>query len=604
MSGWVENAGLRHGLVIISATCFIIAAVYGLMESVFSGSISSEVMFIFALIVPAMCLPALAFRSHAKDKKLTDQIIETQNWHLKEVLENITQGLCMFDGEQRLIVCNQRYATMYGLSPEMVVPGTTFREILEHRVSNSSNLFEDSEDYIQERLEAVTERFQSSKTHELGDGRFVSIVHTPMAKGGWVATHEDITERMKADTALMESEARFRAVFDNSPFCLNLKDTEGRYLFANKQYEDWWGYGFEKAAGRKGEEVCVDSQHTEVMTSSEKIVLETGEPYECEISISRPRDGEQRDRWLIKFPVKSPEGEVLGLGTFAADITERKQAEEELIRHRDHLQDLVNEATRDIEAKARELETALEKEKELNELQRQFVSMASHEFRTPLAIIDTAAQRIKSRAEKDRLSSEDAGHRVEKIRDAVKRMTRLMESTLTAARMEEGKISVEIMPCNIAGIIDEVCARQQEIARSHTITCTLAELPDTIQADEDSLEQVLNNLLSNAVKYAPEAYQIDVSARTEDQDVVISVRDYGLGIDEDDLHRIGERFFRARSSTGIAGTGIGLNLVNKLVDMHGGKFSVESQKGEGSTFTISLPIAGPADSEKDIDRVA
>lgn len=67
-----------------------------------------------------------------------------------------------------------------------------------------------------------------------------------MADGGWVATHEDITEQKKADTALMESEARFRAIFDNSPFCLNLKDTEGRYLFANKRYEEWWGYNFEK----------------------------------------------------------------------------------------------------------------------------------------------------------------------------------------------------------------------------------------------------------------------------------------------------------------------------------------------------------------------
>ncbi len=306
-----------------------------------------------------------------------------------------------------------------------------------------------------------------------------------------------------------------------------------------------------------------------------------------------------RDRWLIKFPVKSPDGKVLGLGTFAVDITERKQAEEELIRHRDHLQDLVNEATEDIKAKAQELETALAKEKELNELQRQFVSMASHEFRTPLAIIDATAQRIKSRADKDQLSSEDAGQRVEKIRDAVRRMTRLMESTLTAARMEEGKISVEIGPCDIGQVIAEVCARQQEITHTHKITCTLGDLPATIQADDGSLEQVLTNLLSNAVKYAPGEPQIEVSARTEGKDVVVSVRDHGLGIDDEDLPRIGERFFRAKSSTGITGTGIGLNLVNTLVEMHGGKVSIESKKGEGSTFTISLPIEGPAKADTD-----
>jgi PAS domain S-box-containing protein len=505
----------------------------------------------------------------------------------------------MFDGDQRLIICNERYASLYGLPPELVSPGTSFRQILEHRVAHGVYSGEDSELYMQKRHDAVSERCQSTKIDRLGDGRFMSITHSPMEHGGWVATHEDITEQKKADTALMESEARFRAVFENSPFCQNLKDTEGRYLFANKRYEEWWGYDFETVAGKRAGEVDGDTQRVSVQSTAEKIVMETGETHECEINLKRPSDGEMRDRWLIKFPVKSPDGKVLGLGTFAVDITERKQAEEELIRHRDHLQDLVNEATEDIKAKAQELETALAKEKELNELQRQFVSMASHEFRTPLAIIDATAQRIKSRADKDQLSSEDAGQRVEKIRDAVRRMTRLMESTLTAARMEEGKISVEIGPCDIGQVIAEVCARQQEITHTHKITCTLGELPATIQADDGSLEQVLTNLLSNAVKYAPGEPQIEVSARTEGKDVVVSVRDHGLGIDDEDLPRIGERFFRAKSSTGITGTGIGLNLVNTLVEMHGGKVSIESKKGEGSTFTISLPIEGPAKADTD-----
>ncbi len=604
MLGWLEDNCARHALLIIAAVCLILLFSYGLIESVLAESISIELFFIFSLILPALYLPAMAFSAHTSEKKRSEAIIETQNLHLNEVLENIAQGLCMFDGDMRLIVCNKLYASMYGLTPEMVKPGTKFREILENRVSNGVYLVEDNEDYINERIEAVKESIQSTKIHKLGDGRFVSIVHTPMAHGGWVATHEDITERKNSETALMESEARFRAIFDNSPFCLNLKDVEGRYLFANKQYEEWWGYGFDKAAGKKADEVCRDIQHTDVMTSSEKIVMETGETYECEINVKRPADGEPRDRWLIKFPVKSPDGEVLGLGTVAVDISERKQAEEELIRHRDHLQDLVNEATKDIEAKAQELETALEKEKQLNEMQRQFVSMASHEFRTPLAIIDTTAQRIKSRADNDKLTSEDASNRVEKIRGAVKRMTRLMESTLTAARMEDGKISVDIRPCNIAKVIGEVCAHQQEIAHKHTITCNLGDLPESIQADEGSLEQVLNNLLSNAMKYSPETPEIELSARTEGQNVVVSVLDHGLGIDEEDLHRIGERFFRANSSTGIAGTGIGLNLVKALIEMHGGKLSFESRKGEGSTFTISMPIAGPADSASDDTRAA
>jgi signal transduction histidine kinase len=248
-------------------------------------------------------------------------------------------------------------------------------------------------------------------------------------------------------------------------------------------------------------------------------------------------------------------------------------------------------ANTELKSTAEELKLALEKEKELNKLQRQFVAMASHEFRTPLAIIDSTAERLKRRV--DRLTPEEAIKRVDKIRDAVKRMVRLMESTLAAARMEEGKISVEIGTCHIGRLLRELCVRQQEIEKTHTFNCELTDLPATIQADYNALEQVFTNLLSNAAKYSPGAPRIDVIARREGDEVVIAVRDRGIGIDEDDLPKMFERFFRAKTSTGIAGTGIGLNLVKTLVEMHGGTTSVESKKGEGSTFIVRLPIDGP-----------
>lgn len=275
-----------------------------------------------------------------------------------------------------------------------------------------------------------------------------------------------------------------------------------------------------------------------------------------------------------------------GIEELEQEIGERMQAEK---------------ALREVQG---ELEQALNKEIELNEMQRQFVSMASHEFRTPLAIIDGTAQRLKNQARKNRLTSEDALNRVEKIRNAVTRMTRLMESTLMAARTEEGMIKVDIGPCDIGKLVREVCSRQQEISQTHAISCDLAGLPETIQADAGSLEQVFTNLLSNAVKYAPNAPDIEVMAHTRDDRVAISVRDHGFGIDADELNRVGERFFRARTSSGTAGTGIGLNLVKTLVEMHGGTFSVESKKGEGSTFTIYLPIAGPDQTDQSDRRVA
>ena len=239
-----------------------------------------------------------------------------------------------------------------------------------------------------------------------------------------------------------------------------------------------------------------------------------------------------------------------------------------------------------------DLRQALTKERELNVLQRQFISMASHEFRTPLAIIDGAAQRLERRAKKfDK--PDEITKRAVKIRSAVERMTRVMESTLTAASLDIGKLSINVESCDIAKQLSDACHRQMELTGSHKISCDVSGLPATIQADPGSLEQIFSNLLSNAVKYAPNAPEIDVRAYTEDDEVVLVVRDHGLGIDEEDLPRVFERFFRARTATGIAGSGIGLNLIKILIELHDGSITLESAVNKGSTFTVRLPINGP-----------
>ena len=405
-----------------------------------------------------------------RDKALTDQ-----NERFNAALENMTQGLCMFDGEQKLIVCNEKYATMYGLTMEQARPGTLLQDIVARRIQNGLYAGDNPQAYIRERRKWATSGVRSSKIQEFSDGRSIALTRQPMSDGGWLTTHEDVTER--------------------------------------------------------------------------------------------------------------------------------ERAKKELKAHRDELQRLVEEATGELKEKAQELERALAKEKELNDLQRQFVSMASHELRTPLAIIDGAAQRLKNKADGNQLSPEDTLSRVRKIRTAVKRMAGLMERTLMAARIEDGDIGVKIERCDIAQVLADVCIRQQDIANDHIITCTVGELPHTIMADPASLEQIFTNLLSNAVKYAPEAPDIEVTAHTEGEHVIVSVRDEGVGIDAADLANIGKRFFRARTSVGIAGTGIGLNLCNQLVAMHGGTISVKSERGEGSTFSVRLPIKGPQ-SEKADSRAA
>lgn len=242
----------------------------------------------------------------------------------------------------------------------------------------------------------------------------------------------------------------------------------------------------------------------------------------------------------------------------------------------------------DLKTQAEELKEALSKEKELNELQRQFVSMVSHEFRTPLAIIDASARRLDKRKEK--ASSEDIDKRTTKIKNAVHRMLNLIEDTLLVAKVDNGKLSISPKDMNLQDLIEQCCENQNEIATSHYISYNLDNLPQNFVGDKGALTQVITNLLSNAVKYSPDCFAIEVDGWVEGSDVLISVRDYGLGMDEEDVTQLFNRFFRAKTSTGIPGTGIGLNLVRTLVEKHDGEISVTSEQGEGSTFTVRLPM--------------
>lgn len=265
------------------------------------------------------------------------------------------------------------------------------------------------------------------------------------------------------------------------------------------------------------------------------------------------------------------------------EINERKKTEEAL-----------NQAHTEMQNYAAELDQALKKEKELCGLQRQFVSMVSHEFRTPLAIIDGNAQRLTRRPET--ATPDNLKKVVGKIRTSVKRLTELMESVLVAARLEDSQIRFEPGPCSLANLIEEICSSHGEIYTNHKITSDLSRLPGQIIGDRKLLRQVFSNLISNAVKYSPDATEIWIDGRTDNHgNAVVTVRDEGVGIPAAELDKLFKRFFRASTSAGIMGTGIGLHLVKAMVDMHGGQVDIASTEGEGSTFSILLPISPPVE---------
>lgn len=148
-------------------------------------------------------------------------------------------------------------------------------------------------------------------------------------------------------------------------------------------------------------------------------------------------------------------------------------------------------------------------------------------------------------------------------------------------------------------MIESCCHRQSSISKSHRIVLNIDPLPEYIDGDRLALEQVFSNLLSNAVKYAPGYPDIHVSGSVEGDVVRVTVQDNGVGIDADDVPKIFQRYFRARTSTGIPGTGIGLHLVKQIVDLHHGLIEIESQKGKGTSLIVTLPVRQKAPIESD-----
>jgi two-component system OmpR family sensor kinase len=236
------------------------------------------------------------------------------------------------------------------------------------------------------------------------------------------------------------------------------------------------------------------------------------------------------------------------------------------------------------------LEEQLAQEQRLALAQRNFVSMASHEFRTPLTIVDGHARRLEKM--RDSITAADVGERAGKIRAAVLRLTHMIDNLLNSARLVDGGAELYFDPAqmDLMASLREVCQLHREMVPGAQIVERFDAKPMPMVGDAKLLFQVFSNLLSNAVKYSPGGGIIEVSAGIVADQAVVAVTDRGIGIPSGDLDRLFERYQRGSNVSGIVGTGVGLYLVKIAVDLHKGGIEVESREGNGSRFIVRLPI--------------
>lgn len=232
----------------------------------------------------------------------------------------------------------------------------------------------------------------------------------------------------------------------------------------------------------------------------------------------------------------------------------------------------------------------LEHEQRLTQLQRNFVSVVSHEFRTPLNIIDGHAQRLIKM--KQQLSPDQIVERAGKIRSAVIRMTNLIDNFLDSSRLMDSDAGFfHPVQVDIRLLLHEVCQLHREIAPGSEIRENLDPLSGKMNGDPKLLFQMFSNLLSNAIKYSPAGSPISVNAVVDGESLlVIEIQDHGIGIPESDINKLFERYSRGSNVSGIIGSGIGLYIVKMVVELHSGAIFIESKEGRGSRITVRLPF--------------
>ncbi len=285
------------------------------------------------------------------------------------------------------------------------------------------------------------------------------------------------------------------------------------------------------------------------------------------------------------------------------DISDLKSAEASLKQLTEDLEEKVEERTdelekavnsllstnKQLEERENQLNAALSKEKELNELKSRFVSMASHEFRTPLSSIMSSASLIGKYVEKGEV--EKSSKHIERIKSSVNNLTGILNDFLSLSKIEEGKVIVNKENINLRNLCNTILSDVQSMLKRNKKIIHNGVEDIVIYTDPRVLKNILFNLISNAIKYTnKEKSIIELTAKAMGSDLVIEVSDNGLGIPDKEQKHLFDRFFRASNVETIQGTGLGLNIVLRYVKLLDGDINYQSIENEGTTFQVTIPI--------------
>jgi PAS domain S-box-containing protein len=480
----------------------------------------------------------------------------------RSTFENAAVGIAHVATDGRFLRVNDQLCAIIGYSKEELLARTfgdiTYTEDLDADLKHARALlageiasYATEKRYVRKDRSLVWAKLTVGLVRDALPPYFISVV-------------EDVTARKATEASLAERERRYAALADAMPQLVWVNHPDGTNDFMNHRWQTYTGLTLEQLRGLSGWNRVVHPEDVKGVQAQWARAIETGEHYETEFRLRR-QDGSYC--WFLARAEadRNEQGAILRWFGTCTDIDASKRNEERL----------------------RKTEAALREEDRRKDL---FLATLSHELRNPLAPIRNAASFL----EKPELNAEDVERSRLIIARQVRHMASLLDDLLDISRIARGGVTLKKEYANLQGLLTEAleAARPLIDAKRHTLTLEWPEQPVEMEVDPVRLVQIVVNLLCNAAKYTDPEGEITVGARTEDKNLVIFVRDTGIGLAPDMLTRVFEMFTQVQTTQDRTegGLGIGLALVKGLVELHGGRVEARSEGVErGSEFIVYLP---------------
>lgn len=497
------------------------------------------------------------------EKIYESKIAESQEKYI-ELIDNLREIVFQINFSGNIIFLNEAWNILSG-SPVSTSIGKPFRDFI---IEEDRSKFDELLNHLQQNKNAYLNCLVRIERKKADTITWAEIYARSFNKKGnepyILGTIIDVSQRQITEQKLKDSEMRYRLISENLSDLVTLQDELGHFIYVSPSVQNILGMNPDSMLNKTPRQIW----DAEILkdTSWERDLF----------------DPNQQNRKSYRFPKEN--NEEIWLETLRT-----------LVYTDDGERFIIQSTTRDISAfkeAEQNLKTALDKQRELNELKSNFISMASHEFRTPLTTIRSSIQLLE---EYGKSAPEEQKSKMEKhyarIKEQIERVTRLMNDVLTLGKFDAGKTPFHAVKYNIVRFCEEIVADHfSNMIDGREVTIHVKGKVKPVSFDSSLMTHVLLNLIANAFKYSANRPNPRLEIEFNSDNVKLGIRDFGIGIPPDDINLVFQTFYRAKNAIEVPGTGLGLVITKEFVELHKGRISIESRLNEETLVTVELPI--------------